>query len=280
MKKALVRLGATAGVVVVVLWMLGKDGRSRLRAAGGRRARYVRGRWQGVRYRLAGGQPDPWADDDVLADRVRSQLGPLEKQLDVPHVHVLVHDGVAMLHGEVPSWQAADRIVSSVLRMSGIEAVESYLHIGLGPGDTRPSEGHLHPGESHALHALAEAAVRGGAPRDQAFTSVRAVLSAFADRIPTPERDHVLAHLPADVRPLATPPRRAGKPPRVRTVPQLVADVTVQAPGRRTPAPGHETLITESVLAALRGLVPEEAEDIAAVLPADLRAFWNAAVPA
>jgi osmotically-inducible protein OsmY len=58
---------------------------------------------------------------------VRSQLGPIEKQLDVPHVHVLVQDGAAMLHGEVPSWEAADQIVSSVLRMSGIEAVESYL---------------------------------------------------------------------------------------------------------------------------------------------------------
>jgi uncharacterized protein (DUF2267 family) len=59
-----------------------------------------------------------------------------------------------------------------------------------------------------------------------------------------------------------------------------VADVTAQTPGRRAFTPGHETLITESVLAALRGLIPEEAEDIAAVLPPDLRAFWNAAVPA
>jgi hypothetical protein len=248
MNKALARLGATAGVVVVVLWILGEDGRSWLRVAGGRRARYLRGRWQGVRYRLAGGQPDPWADDDVLVDRVRSQLGPIEKQLDVPHVHVLVHDGAAMLHGEVPSWEAADQIVSSVLRMSGIEAVESYLHVGLGRGDTRPSEGHLHPSESHALRTLEEAAVRGGAPGDQAFASVRAVLSAFADRIPVDEREHVLAHLPADVRPLATPPRRAGKPPRVRTLSQLVADVTAQVTPGKGLTRGHEGLITESVL--------------------------------
>ncbi len=57
--------------------------------------------------------------------------------------------------------------------------------------------------------------------------------------------------------------------------------MTAQAePGGNGLARGHEALITESVLATLRGLVPEEADDIAAVLPSELRAFWNAAVPA
>ena len=281
MKKALVRLVLTAGIVVVVLWVMGHDRRARLRVTAGRRARYLRGRWHGVRYRLAGRQPDPWADDDVLADRVRSELGPIEKRLDVPHVHVLVNDHTATLHGEVPSWQTADRIVSSVSRVSGIQAVESHLHVGLGHGDTRPSEGHLHAGASHALRDLLDAAVRGGAPREQAVVSVRAVLSAFVDRIPLPERDHMLAHLPADVRPLATSLRRVGKPSRVRTVPQLVADITARGtPGGMGVAPDREALITESVLAALRRLVPEEADDIAAVLPSELRTFWNSVVPA
>lgn len=279
MRRAIVRLVVTAGVVATALWLL--RGGTRPRAAAGRRYRYLRGRWQRVRYRLADGRPDPWADDDILADRVRSELGPVEKQIDTPHVHVLVHDHTAMLHGEVPSWPASDRIVTSALHVSGIQAVESYLHVGLGHGDTRPSEGRRHPGESHALRALLDAAVRGGAPRDRAVASVRAVLSAFVDRIPLPERNHLLAHLPADTRPLATPPRRVGEPPRVRTVPQLVADVTARAtPGGNGLPPGHEALVTESVLAALRALVPEETKDIAAVLPSELRAFWNAAVPA
>lgn len=281
MKKVLVRLVLTAGIVVVVLWVMGHDRRARLQVAAGRRARYLRGRWHGVRYRLAGRQPDPWADDDVLADRLRSELGPIEKQLDVPHVHVLVHDHAATLHGEVPSWQTADRIVSSASRVSGIQAVESHLHVGLGHGNTRPSEGHLHAGASHALRDLLDAAVCGGAPRDQSVASVRAVLSAFVDRIPLPEREHMLAHLPGDVRPLATSLRRRGKPPRVRTVPQLVADITARAtPGGMGVAPDREALITESVLAALRRLVPEEADDIAAVLPSELRTFWNSVVPA
>src|SRR5690606_13470179 len=66
-----------------------------------RRARYVLGRLQGVRYRLSGRHPDPDVPDTVLGDRIRSTLGPLEKRLDVPRVHVMVEDHVALLHGEV-----------------------------------------------------------------------------------------------------------------------------------------------------------------------------------
>jgi uncharacterized protein (DUF2267 family) len=278
--KRILRLMIVAAVVFGVLWLLRGGRVAKAYAAAGRRARYLGGRWKGIRYRLAGRRPDPWANDDVLADRVRSELGPLEKRLDVPRVHVQVHDHHASLHGDVPTWEAADRLVTAVLHVSGIDGVESYFHVGLTPGDTRPSEGRLHAAKSNALQTLVGAAIRGGAPEDRAVASVRAVLSAFVDRVPTPERNHVLGHLPADVRPLATPPQRAGKPPRVRTVPELVAGVTAQTePGNR-PARGHEALITESVLATLRGLVPEEADDIAAVLPSELRAFWNAAVPA
>lgn len=278
--KRILRLMIVAAAVLGVLWVLREGRAAKACAVAGRRARYLRGRWKGIRYRLAGRRPDPWAGDDVLADRVRSELGPLEKRLDVPRVHVQVDNHHASLHGDVPTWEAADRLVNAVLHVSGIHAVESYLHIGLTQGDSRPSEGRLHPGKSHALQALVDAAVHSGAPEDRALAAVRAVLSAFVDRVPLPERDHVLAHLPADVRPLATPPHRAGKPSRVRTVPELVAGVTAQTePGNGAPR-GHEVLITESVLATLRGLVPEESEDIAAVLPSELRAFWNAAVPA
>ncbi len=163
------------------------------------------GRGSGTASRAA--DPTHGPDDDVLADRVRSELGPLEKRLDVPRVHVQVHDHHASLHGDVPTWKVADRLVTAVLHVSGIHGVESYLHVGLTPGDTRPSEGRLHAAKSNALQTLVGAAIRGGAPEDRAVASVRAVLSAFVDRVPTPERDHVLAHLPADVRPLATPPQ-------------------------------------------------------------------------
>ena len=34
--------------------------------------------------------------------------------------------------------------------------------------------------------------------------------------------------------------------------------------------------VAQTVIARLRALVPEEADDVAAVLPPDLRAVWNA----
>jgi uncharacterized protein (DUF2267 family) len=44
-------------------------------------------------------------------------------------------------------------------------------------------------------------------------------------------------------------------------------------------APDERETIVESVIGALRDLVPEEAVDIAAVLPSDLRTLWKVAVP-
>src|SRR5688572_12775553 len=61
-----------------------------------RRRRYDEGRLQGVTYRIRGGRPDPDVSGNVLADRIRSMLGPLEKRLDLPHVHVLVEDHVVL----------------------------------------------------------------------------------------------------------------------------------------------------------------------------------------
>jgi uncharacterized protein (DUF2267 family) len=55
-------------------------------------------------------------------------------------------------------------------------------------------------------------------------------------------------------------------------VPQLVAAVTTEGgiEGR------HAEQITRAVVVTLRDLVPEEAADVAAVLPAELREFWEA----
>jgi len=48
----------------------------------------------GIVYHLARRHPDPDVADDVLADRIRSSLGRLERHLDVPHVHVMVTNHV------------------------------------------------------------------------------------------------------------------------------------------------------------------------------------------
>jgi hypothetical protein len=109
--------------------------------ATGRRLRYVGGQLRGAAYRLSGGHPDPHVSDDVLADRIRSSLGTLEKRLDLPHIHVMVEDHVALLHGDVATDADVHELVSAVRRISGVSRVDSRLHVGLTPGDTRPSEG-------------------------------------------------------------------------------------------------------------------------------------------
>jgi uncharacterized protein (DUF2267 family) len=211
--------------------------------------------------------------DDILADRIRSAIGPREKRLDMPRVHIMVEDHVAILHGEVPSGHDAHTIENAVMRVSGVTGIESHLHVGLAPGDTVPSQGRAHEPPSEAMLRLTDAASHAGAHNPKA--AVHAVLCGFADRLPENERAHVFAHLSADVQALAGPPRRRGeRPPRLKTVPQLVAATTAQGGVE----PDRAEAITRAVLAALRGLAPEEAADIAAVLPPELRELWESAV--
>ncbi|HET6953729.1 MAG TPA: DUF2267 domain-containing protein [Acidimicrobiales bacterium] len=278
MRKILTRTAVAAAAVAVLRALLGPGtpGRARLRRAGDRAAREVRhqaGRWTGASYRLRGRRPDPDVPDTVLADRVRSTLGPLEKRLDLPHIHVMVEDHTALLHGDVASPWQADELEQAVLAVSGVVGVESHLHVGLLPSDTRPSAGSQHHAPSPALGRLLAAASGAGVPESQARHAVRAVLGTFVDRLPAGERDQVAAHLPDDVRRLVATPRRIGEPAaQVRTVADLVARVAAQ-PG----LPGDAEQVTAAVLGTLRSLVPEEVADIAAVLPADLERFWQAA---
>jgi hypothetical protein len=131
MKRFLQLIATVAAAVVLVAVIV-------LRAA--RR----NGRIRGVLYRIAGRQPDPRVDDLTLADRVRSELGPVEKHLDLPHVHVMVEDHVVLLHGDVQWPYEAASLVEAVRAISGVRDVESHLHVGMLPSDTRPSEGRLH----------------------------------------------------------------------------------------------------------------------------------------
>lgn len=108
----------------------------------GRRLRYLSGRLDGLSYRLAGRHPDPNVTDDVLADRIRSELGGLEKRRDLPHIHVMVERHVALLHGDVATADDAAAIERAVSCVSGVRGIKSHLHVGLAGGDTRPSEGH------------------------------------------------------------------------------------------------------------------------------------------
>ena len=237
-----------------------------------RRMRYAGGRLTGVRYRLRGGHPETGAGDAVIADRVRSTLGALTKRLDVPRVHVMVEDGVVLLHGLVDTAMQAVEIEQAALEVFGVTGVESYLQVGLTPGDTRPSAGHHQP--SAVLRRMLDAAGRAGIAEEDRWVLVRAVLATFASRLPEGERAHVLAHLPTDVASMFSAPRRCGQRP-ARTV-ATFADRVATAAGAVTR--DDALAVSVAVLRELRADVPDEAADVAAVLPAELRSLWVSAV--
>ena len=228
-----------------------------------------------IRYRLQQRHPDPNVDAVTLADRIRSTIGPLERVLDLPHVHVMVEGHVALLHGDVPSADDAVVLERAVRRVAGVRGVESHLHVGLLGSDTRPSLGrNAPPPPSAANRRLIAAARRGGADDAHAEAAVRATLDVLLGRLPRGEREHLLDHLPADVRKLDFPPTyRADAVSDLHTVSEFVAAVTAKEPGPAGPA----TAIVTEILGEIRLLIPEEAADIAAVLPPELRAFWMAA---
>ncbi len=238
--------------------------------AAARRMRHYAADWPGIRYRIAGRRPEPDVDDATLADRVRSTIGPVTKRLDLPHVHVMSEDHVVLLHGDVRDTRDATTIEDAVRRVSGVAGVESYLHIGLLPSDTRPSEGGGEPSDQR--RRLEAAAREAGVDDRQATDVVRAVLATLADAVPAGEREHLFTHLSPDVRSTAAPPRRSGRRGRVRTVEQLVDTVTDRTGGL---AENTALTATRSVLRELRSMVPEERRDVAAVLPAELRDLWE-----
>lgn len=248
-----------------------RRGLARARRRLGARGRHVHGVVRGVSYRLRRRHPDEDVIDLVLADRIRSTLGPLERRLDLPHIHVMVQDHTAVLHGDVATESDRDALEAAVRKVSGVHEVDCHLHVGLLPSDTRPSQGRVFVQPSAARRALEIAARRGGStgPPEHA---VRAVLATFLGRIPPDERDQVLAHLPADVRSLTTSDDKAARLSSLATVHALLDAIAEADPSLdRNRARG----VTDEVLAELAVLVPEERADMAAVLPWELKELFE-----
>ena len=100
-----------------------------LRRGGGRgvqQARYAQGKLQGAVHD-ATSAPTPPADDQALADRVRTEIF---RRPDAPKgsVNVSAVDGIVYLRGEVESAAEIDRLVGEAHRIPGVRAVESLLH--------------------------------------------------------------------------------------------------------------------------------------------------------
>lgn len=267
--------GLGSVVLAAVLFRRGsatRRGLARARKWSGGRGRHARGTLRGVWYRLRRRHPDEDVIDLVLADRIRSTLGPLERQLDLPHIHVMVQGHTAVLHGDVDSEANREAIGAGVGKVPGVVEVDSHLHVGLLPNDTRPSQGRAVVQLSGPRRALEAAARRGGAtgPSEQA---VRAVLATFFGRIPPDERDQVLAHLPADVRTLTTADDdKAAELSSLRTVSELLDAV---AAADHSLDRNRARAVADAILTELAVLVPEERADIAAVLPRELQELWQ-----
>jgi osmotically-inducible protein OsmY len=132
---------AAAGAVGLMASPAGRRATRRAAMMLSRKTRYLRGRARGLAYHLRGRHPSAEVPDVVLAQRIRSTLGPVQKRLDIPHVHVVVCDHIASLHGVVDRSEDAHTIQQTVLHVPGVNEVISHLHVGLRPGDTRPSAG-------------------------------------------------------------------------------------------------------------------------------------------
>ena len=209
-----------------------------------------------------------------MADRVRSTLGPVEKRLDVPRAHVTVTDHVATLHGEVGTIAEALSLTWAAGAVPGVEAVRCRLHVGLLPGQGRPSQARLRQRPpSKPLGDLLDAAARAGVGADRAPTAVRAVVEAFAACLPARDRGRLYEDLPADLRRLAMPRHRC----RWTDQPADLLCCVAEASGLGSDLVAAERL-TLAVLGGLSGVLrPADAARIGHALPPALRPLWQLA---
>ena len=82
---------------------------------------------KGLAYRVIRRHPSTTVDDSVLADRIRSTIGPLEKQLHISRINLTVESGVAILHGDIDSPDAAAQIEEAVRGVAGVRDIRSHL---------------------------------------------------------------------------------------------------------------------------------------------------------
>lgn len=152
-KVATVAIAAGGALGARRLFRPGTPGGRRVRAARARTAAWLRrlaNQSQRARYRLSGGHPAGDVDDKTLADRIRSTIGPIEKRLALPRVHVMVENRTARLDGEVRAPSDIEALERAVSRVWGVDRVESHLRVGLLPGEDRTPSGAGTPGQVRA----------------------------------------------------------------------------------------------------------------------------------
>ncbi len=210
-----------------------------------------------------------------LADRVRTALGPLLHALDLPRVHVMAEGAVVLLHGDVASVSDAECIEDRVARIPGVLMVESHLHVGLLPGDSRPSTGHDGDPRSVMLTALLATAEAIGITGIPAVAAARGTLNAVLAQIPPGERSQLVGHFPKDVRALVNARRVIGESARHwRT--ELALDVAAAWRGGITVDDAQ--VLVPAVIGVVRRFVPEEDADVEATLKHRVKDLWDVSV--
>ncbi len=242
--------------------------RNRIRTA--RSLRRLSGRLAGLAYRIEQREPDPNVDDTVLQQRVASSLGPVVKQLDLPHVRVRVDDGIVRLEGETDGDASTQAIAQVARGVPGVGEVDTSRLRVLHDDRTRPSYGRR-TRRSSAFREITGAVRALDVGDHQVERLAGSVMRVFLACLPPRERAHLAAHLPADVQHLSELAVIVGEPSKPRTVEDLVGQVADAASRTR----GTAEQAIRAVLTTLHDLVPEEVDDIAAVLPHDLAVLWN-----
>jgi uncharacterized protein (DUF2267 family) len=276
MRRALLAAGSIlAGIAVV-----GVHPRVRrtLRRSGQRvrrRISYLRGRVRGLRYRMLARGPTPDVDDDVLEQRVRSTLGSLRRRYDLPPIEVsAVMDGSVVLDGYAPDLEQVRELEASLSEIPGVEMVISRIQVD--DAVLRPSQ-RRDPAASPLRRELL-AAVRqlDVGDEEQVERLVAATLVALFSLLPDDPARHLRSHVPADVQMLIAPPIPIASDRKPRTTYELVDEVS-QLCGRSA---GTSRQAIAAVFATLREMVPEEMDDVQAVLPAAIKPLWRGARPA
>ncbi len=235
--------------------------------------RRVRGRLQGYVGRRRGALLNERravdVDEVVLADRVRSILGPLQKELDLPRLHVMAEGDRVLLHGEVDSEVNRERVEAAVRETVGVGSVGSYLRVGLLTGDSRPSSDHHDRNPSRMARHFHDALTGVGISGRPADLALAETIRLWGNVIPAGERAHLKAHLSKDVKSLMHSERH-GRSNRVGDVAELIDQVRI----RSGLAPAQAKQAVKTIVHELRTLVPEECDDITVVLPMELRPLW------
>lgn len=120
------RSWAAAATVAAIVGWLATRSKSLSKNAGPYLHRTVN-RAKGLAYRATRRHPSTKVDDSVLADRIRSTIGPLEKQLHNSRINVTVENGIAILHGDIESTEAAIQIEEAVRGVAGVRGISSHL---------------------------------------------------------------------------------------------------------------------------------------------------------